>query len=195
MARTLDKQLLPQGLFLGSFAKVADMPPTQTEICVIGRSNSGKSSLLSAFFRSDNLVKTSSKPGHTRTVNLFEWQSLHMADLPGYGYAKTSHKQRDTMSAVISGYLTRRQSLKAGLLTHDCRRDLTEIELQLAQSFRESMLPLILVMTKSDKLTQKQKAAIIKKNADLHQQFHQVTFVSSTKLTGFEYLLNFLNSF
>lgn len=180
--------------FAGSFAKVSELPNEKPEVCFLGRSNSGKSSLLRALLSNPRVVKISGKPGHTRTANLFLTDRAQLVDLPGYGYAKVSHSIRDDMSRLLGDYLQGRPTLRAGFLTHDCRRELTREELQLASLFREARIPLILVMTKADKLNQKEKAAKRKQIQSYEDSFHSVQLVSAHEGTGLDYILRFIQS-
>ena len=118
-----DQLKLSEARFLGSFVKIPDMPGEFREICFMGRSNSGKSTLLSSFFQNPSIVKTSSKPGSTKTVNFYQLNNLYLADLPGYGYAKTSHSGRDELSKIIANYLENRTNIMCAFLLLDCLRN------------------------------------------------------------------------
>ena len=82
------------------------------EIAFAGRSNAGKSSALNAITNNKSLAKTSKTPGRTQTINLFQIDHLRrLVDLPGYGYAKVSQKQRASFGKMIENYLTQRRNL------------------------------------------------------------------------------------
>lgn len=148
--------------------------PTLAEIAFAGRSNVGKSSLINALVQRKNLVRTSSTPGCTRQVNLFEialdrGPKLGFVDLPGYGYAKRSKAEAKTWKLLIEGYLGERVSLRALVLIVDVRRGLEEEEHQLldfmagvARANRPDVRTLI-VATKLDKVPKsKQKPTLAK---------------------------------
>ncbi|MDD4529891.1 MAG: ribosome biogenesis GTP-binding protein YihA/YsxC, partial [Bacteroidales bacterium] len=96
--------------------------PTKAEIAFIGRSNVGKSSLINILTNKKNLAKTSSTPGKTQLINHFEINgSWYLVDLPGYGYASTSKKNRATWGKMITNYITKRESLISIFVLIDSR--------------------------------------------------------------------------
>jgi GTP-binding protein len=139
-------------------------PPTLLEVAFAGRSNVGKSSLLNAVMQRRGLARTGGTPGVTRQLNVFEIRcddglSLRLVDLPGYGWARRSKKERGEWQGMIEGYLRGRTGLRAVVLLVDVRRGVEEEERQLVDFLREPRLvsdprPLevILVATKLDKL-------------------------------------------
>jgi len=124
------------------------------EIALIGRSNVGKSSLINTFVNRKGLAKTSSQPGKTRTINFYLINSsFYLVDLPGFGYAKVSKAERKSWEGMIEGYLERRESLCGALLILDPRRDATDVEVMIYETFARLGLPLATVFTKADKLS------------------------------------------
>lgn len=126
------------------------------EVAFLGRSNVGKSSLLNALVNRKQLARTSSTPGKTRLIHFFEIQTgdgdLAFVDLPGYGWAKVSRKERKSWEKLIEGYLERRPPLCLAVLLQDIRRDFTEDETLLLDWLAERGIPSQLVITKADKL-------------------------------------------
>jgi GTP-binding protein len=138
-------------------------PPIGLEIAFAGRSNVGKSSLLNSLTGRRNLVRTSSTPGCTRQISLFEvvlkdGPRITFADLPGYGYAKRSRQELATWGPMIDQYLLERPSLGLAVLLVDLRRGLSQGDRDLlamvASPPRTSRppLPLLVVATKLDKV-------------------------------------------
>ncbi|OGQ04823.1 MAG: hypothetical protein A2W38_06585 [Deltaproteobacteria bacterium RBG_19FT_COMBO_58_16] len=124
------------------------------EIALIGRSNVGKSSLINTFVNRKGLAKTSSQPGKTRTINFYRINSFfYLVDLPGFGYAKVSKAERKSWEGMVEGYLEHRESLRGALLILDPRRDATEVEVMIYETFARLGLPLATVFTKADKLS------------------------------------------
>jgi GTP-binding protein len=113
-------------------------PPALAEVAFAGRSNVGKSSMMNAMMQRRGLVRTSSTPGHTRSVNIFhattrEQLDLHLVDLPGYGFAKRSKKERLDWGPLLEGYLQRRPTLRAVFVLVDVRRGIEDDDLQLLE--------------------------------------------------------------
>lgn len=126
--------------------------PDKQEFAFIGRSNVGKSSLINMMAARKGLAKTSGSPGKTQLINHFLIdQSWYLVDLPGYGYAKTSKKNRAAWGVMIQDYLLNRESLQLVLVLIDSRLDPQRIDLEFIHWLGESNIPFALVFTKADK--------------------------------------------
>ncbi|WP_286755703.1 ribosome biogenesis GTP-binding protein YihA/YsxC [Roseivirga sp. UBA838] len=126
--------------------------PNKFEIAFIGRSNVGKSSLINMLTGRKNLAKTSGKPGKTQLINHFLIDdSWYLVDLPGYGYAKISKKNRDAWALMIEDYLVHRESLQIVFVLIDSRLDPQKIDLEFITWLGENGVPFALVFTKADK--------------------------------------------
>ncbi len=132
-------------------------------MAVLGRSNVGKSSLLNRLAGRRKLARTSGTPGKTRLLHFFRvvrpQGELLLVDLPGYGYAKVSRRERQGWRRLIEGYLEARQELRAALLLHDARRDPAEDETLLLAWLAERGIPAVVVLTKLDKLRPRERVA------------------------------------
>lgn len=140
-------------------------PPTRVEVAFAGRSNVGKSSLLNAMMQRKGLARTSSTPGCTRQLNVFDVRcadglEVGFVDLPGYGWAKRSKVEKSQWQTMIEGYLMRRAGLRAVVLLVDSRRGVEEEDGQLVDFLRQPRqvsepkpLEVILVATKIDKFS------------------------------------------
>jgi GTP-binding protein len=162
--------------FVAGATRAEQLPaPAIAEIAFAGRSNVGKSSLLNAMMQRRNLVRTSNTPGCTRQINVFECKlegdlTVHLVDLPGYGYAKLSKSEKSTWGAMLEGYLRDRITLRALAVLIDVRRGVEEDDVALLNFIREARgvathsLPAVagvVVATKLDKLPlNKRKPAI-----------------------------------
>jgi GTP-binding protein len=140
------------------------------EVAFLGRSNVGKSSLLNALVQRKQLARTSSTPGKTRMIHFFEVEidgnPLMLADLPGYGFARVSKRERASWQQLVEGYLERRGQLRAAVLLQDLRRDVSEDETLLLEWLAERDVPALLVLTKIDKLKpmrRKQRIQVMRK--------------------------------
>ncbi|MCU0599202.1 MAG: ribosome biogenesis GTP-binding protein YihA/YsxC [Desulfobacterales bacterium] len=153
--------------FIKSAVKPGHYPPEGLpEIAFAGRSNVGKSSLINCLVNRKRLVKTSSTPGRTQLLNFFNINNeMIFVDLPGYGYAKVPVEIKKTWGPMIEQYLAGRATLKGVTLILDIRRDPSEDEYNLIDWLNHKHIPLILVLTKSDKLSknrQKTRAIAIR---------------------------------
>ena len=126
------------------------------EFAFIGRSNVGKSSLINMLTRKSGLARVSATPGKTRLINLFAINERWvLADLPGYGYAKVSRKERSQFSRFTTDYLQGRPNLLGTFVLIDSRLSPQQIDLDFLSWMVESGLPFILIFTKADKLSPK----------------------------------------
>lgn len=128
------------------------------QIALAGRSNVGKSSLINSLGGRKNLAKISSTPGKTRSINFFRVEpgEFYLVDLPGYGYARCSKKEREKWAHLIQGFLEDNIWLKAVVLLLDSRLEPQVMDLELAQYIKSLNIDLIPVLTKADKCKQKQ---------------------------------------
>jgi GTP-binding protein len=123
------------------------------EIAFAGRSNVGKSSLINALLGKKGLVKTSSTPGRTQTINFFAInEGFYFVDLPGYGYAKVPVAVRKGWGPMVEEYLRSREGLRAVVAILDVRRRPNEGDRQLLAWLGHLGIPEIIILTKADKL-------------------------------------------
>ncbi len=141
--------------FLTSAAKYSQCPPdTGAEVAFAGRSNAGKSSAMNALTRNSKLARTSKTPGRTQLLNFFTLSSEdhRLVDLPGYGYAKVNRNMKRDWEENIGEYLAERLSLKGLVLVMDIRHPMTEFDQMVVKWAIETEMPLLALLTKSDKL-------------------------------------------
>jgi GTP-binding protein len=144
-------------------ARADQFPPGgPPEVAFLGRSNVGKSSLLNRLVQRRKLARTSTTPGKTRLIHWYqvrrpEGETLFV-DFPGYGYARVSKAERERWRVLVESYLEGREMLRCAVLLQDLRRDLSEDEDLLIAWLRERGVPVILALTKSDKLKQMRRA-------------------------------------
>lgn len=131
------------------------------EFALIGRSNTGKSSLLNVLTGQKALAKVSATPGATRLINFYEIDARWaLVDLPGYGYSKTSQKVRDEFQSAVSGYLSGRTNLRVVFVLIDSRLTPQAIDLEFCGWLADGGIRFALVFTKTDKL----KPAAVNRN-------------------------------
>ena len=118
----------------------------------------GKSSLINKLVNRRNLVKTSSTPGRTQLINFFLVNAgLSLVDLPGYGYAKVPVAVKKKWGPMVEAYIANRTNLKAVILLMDIRRTPRVEEFNLMDWLHHHRIPMILVLTKADKLSKSQQ--------------------------------------
>lgn len=131
--------------------------PDRPEFAFIGRSNAGKSTLINTLTGVKGLARTSSTPGRTQAIQFFQLdrggRDIVFADLPGYGYAKAPANVRKQFLPMVERYLDVRDSLAGVVLVADIRREPGEQEDALIERVAEREIPLLLVLSKSDKLS------------------------------------------
>ncbi len=131
--------------------------PDRPEVAFAGRSNVGKSSLINTLVGRKRLARTSSTPGRTRSINFFSvGDSLYLVDLPGYGFARVPMKVRESWRQLVEAYLRTRANLKAVVLIMDIRRGPASGDLDLMEWLEHYAIPVIMVLTKVDKLSRQQ---------------------------------------
>ncbi|MCD6137462.1 MAG: YihA family ribosome biogenesis GTP-binding protein [Deltaproteobacteria bacterium] len=140
--------------FVGSAVKPSQYPPEKRpEIAFAGRSNVGKSSLINTLLNRKKLVKTSSSPGRTQTINFFLINNrFYFVDLPGYGYAKVPVSVRKTWRPMVEKYVSTRENLCAVVVIFDIRRIPNQADCDLLSWLAYYHIPEIVVLTKADKV-------------------------------------------
>lgn len=128
--------------------------PYYPEICFAGRSNVGKSSLINALLDHKGLARTSNTPGKTQEMNYYlADDKTYLVDLPGFGYAKVSKKERERWGRDIRDYLLERPTLRLVIHLVDIRHKPSKLDEEFFYWLGVNRLPFIVVLTKGDKLS------------------------------------------
>jgi len=166
----------------GDYTKIPQNA-TMPQVAFCGRSNAGKSSILNSILGRKDFVKVSATPGKTKTLNFFLLnKKIFLVDLPGFGYAKASHLERDKMIELVNGYLNFADTLRVLFILCDSKRKLPEEEKNLISTcYRKNILP-VLLRTKIDKLNQKEKEALKKESKNLQIEFPNLSIINTSNI-------------
>ncbi|MCS6796035.1 MAG: ribosome biogenesis GTP-binding protein YihA/YsxC [Raineya sp.] len=184
--------------FVKSSVSIEQCPPAnKPEYAFIGRSNVGKSSLINALVNQKELAKTSQNPGKTQHINHFLVQNTwYLVDLPGYGYAKVSKKDRENWEKMIKTYLLKRENLLCTLALIDLRLPPQANDVEFLIWLGKNALPFVIVFTKADKLSQTQKEQQIQiyktELLQYFEHFPRYFITSAEKKQGLDELKLFL---
>ncbi|PAF19865.1 ribosome biogenesis GTP-binding protein YihA/YsxC [Terribacillus saccharophilus] len=155
------------------------------EIALAGRSNVGKSSFINKMINRKNLVRTSQKPGKTQTLNFYKInERFHFVDVPGYGYAKVSKKERNAWGVMLEEYFTERENLKAVVLLVDIRHEPTKDDVAMYEFLKHYELPVVVVATKLDKIPKGKRVQHIKRAASKLQLLQEDIILPFSSETG-----------
>lgn len=158
----------------------SDLP----EFALAGRSNVGKSSFINKMLNRRGLARISSKPGKTQTLNFYLINEiLHFVDVPGYGYAKVSKKEREAWGKMIETYLTNREQLKAVVLIVDLRHPPTSDDVMMYDFLKHYEIPCVVIATKADKIPKskwQKHMKITKETLDIDPNDQIIMFSSET---------------
>jgi GTP-binding protein len=146
--------------FIKSAVKPGQYPESDLpEIAFAGRSNVGKSSLINVLVNRKNLVRTSSTPGRTQLINFFDVNGrFTLVDLPGYGFAKVPLAVKKEWGPMMEAYFATRENLKGVVLIVDIRRTPVAEDRQMLQWLKTYNIPVVLVVTKCDKVSRNERA-------------------------------------
>ena len=155
------------------------------EIALVGRSNVGKSSLTNVLINRRNFAHTSSQPGKTQTLNFYNVEDqLYFVDVPGYGYAKVSKKERERFGQMIEEYLTQREQLRGTILLVDGRHAPTDDDVSMYQWLQYYNIPTLVVATKIDKVkgnAWNRQESLVNKTLGLDKQTPLILFSAVKK--------------
>ena len=176
--------------FIKSCPNRDERPQAQKpEVLLVGRSNVGKSSLINALTSKKKLAFTSSKPGHTRLLNYFNIDNrFYLVDAPGYGYAKGGVDLDRLFGEMMESYFVDNKELKLVLILLDARREPTVEDLEIVDYCVNNNINYYFVITKIDKVNQKEKAALNKRLKEKAIPFEQVYYTSALKTDSLETL-------
>lgn len=162
------------------------------QVAFAGRSNVGKSSVINRLLNRKNFARVGAAPGKTIHINYFKIDgAFYLVDLPGYGYAKVSKAERDRWGKLMEDYFARPDLLTLGVMIVDSRHKPTADDCTMAQWFRDTGCPLIVVANKLDKLKKSEiepNLQLVRETLELDENAVLIPF-SAEKGTGRDELL------
>lgn len=171
--------------FFCSYGKYTQLPESEkAEIAFSGRSNVGKSSLINKILSRKSLAKVSSVPGKTATINFYKLENIYLVDLPGYGYAKVAKSDKERWNELIGGYLNAERQLRLVFQLIDMRHSPSKDDLQMINFLIDGEYPFVIVFTKADKLTKRQREERMTAFAEEIPCFEDITCIEFSAETG-----------
>ena len=168
-----------------------DMP----QIAFAGRSNVGKSSVINRLLNRKNFARVGAAPGKTIHINYFKIDNtFYLVDLPGYGYAKVSKTERDRWGRLMESYFADPELMALGIMIVDSRHKPTADDCTMAQWFKDTGCPFVVVANKLDKLKKSEIEPNLQRVRDVLEldETVQVVPFSAEKGTGKQELLQII---
>lgn len=178
--------------FIASYVSIDTIPYFgKSEVAFIGRSNVGKSSLINAICQVNKLAKTSSTPGRTQLINMFNWDDrIILTDLPGYGFAKAPKKIVDKWNENTNTYLKGRAELRRVFLLIDARHGIKKSDIDMMKMLDEAAVNYQTVLTKMDKVGKNELQRKIDGVKEIYQDhpamFEEILTTSAEKKMGID---------
>lgn len=165
------------------------------EIIFSGKSNVGKSSLINKILNRKSLARTSSKPGKTININFYKLKNLRFVDLPGYGYAKVSHSEKERWSELVEGYFKLKRNIPLVIQIIDMRHTPSVLDFQMMDFLYSQKFNFVIVASKCDKLNKTERSLREKSLEQELEKYEGVSkiFFSSVTGEGVETLKNIIN--
>jgi GTP-binding protein len=162
-------------VFVKSVFNLKELPKLRlNEVILCGRSNVGKSSFINSLFNREDLAKTSSSPGKTRSINYYKIdEKFYVVDLPGYGFAKVSVKEREKWGKLVGDFLKRSGYILLAFHIIDSRHKPTVLDVKLNSLLRFYNIPYIALLNKIDKLS---RSKIVTSKKAIKETFPELDF-------------------
>lgn len=155
------------------------------EIAFAGKSNVGKSSLINALMNRKAYARTSAQPGKTQTINFYNINdALYYVDLPGYGYAKISQKEKEKWGRMVENYLKRSVQLRCVFLLVDIRHEPSANDRQMYDWVTGNGYRPVIIATKLDKIKRSQvdkQLKLVRTGLGIGQDVTVIPFSAETK--------------
>lgn len=143
--------------FIGGAANKSQFIKSEKPIIAVsGKSNVGKSSFINKLANQKKLARVSKDPGRTRLINYFDMGEFILADLPGYGYAQVSKREKESWAVLLDSFFASPNAVAHVFSLVDIRHNPTPDDCKMIEFLNYHIIPFTIVATKADKLSRAQ---------------------------------------
>lgn len=190
--------IIKKAEFFAAFGTNKQLPASvKPEVVFSGRSNVGKSSLINKLCNRKSLARVSGEPGKTVTINFYTVNDFYVVDLPGYGFAKVSDKERQRWDKLINSYFESGRNINLVVQLIDSRREPSADDYSMLEYLTYHRVPFIIALTKGDKLNKTQQHAAVQQFKEYCRDYSwsDIILTSTTKNIGIDVLNSTIEGF
>lgn len=190
--------IIKKAEFFAAFGTNKQLPASvKPEVVFSGRSNVGKSSLINKLCNRKSLARVSGEPGKTVTINFYTVNDFYVVDLPGYGFAKVSDKERQRWDKLINSYFESGRNINLVVQLIDSRREPSADDYSMLEYLTYHHVPFIIALTKGDKLNKTQQNAAVQQFKEYCRDYSwsDIILTSTTKNIGIDVLNSTIEGF
>lgn len=190
--------IIKKAEFFAAYGTNKQLPASvKPEVVFSGRSNVGKSSLINKLCNRKNLARVSGEPGKTGTINFYTVNDFYIVDLPGYGFAKVSDKERQRWDKLINSYFETGRGINLVVQLIDSRREPSNDDYTMLDYLTHHRIPFVIALTKGDKLNKTQQNAAVEQFKEYCKDFSysDIILTSTLKNIGIDTLNSTIESF
>lgn len=190
--------IIKKAEFFAAFGTNKQLPASvKPEVVFSGRSNVGKSSLINKLCNRKNLARVSGEPGKTGTINFYTVNDFYIVDLPGYGFAKVSDKERQRWDKLINSYFETGRGINLVVQLIDSRREPSNDDYMMLEYLTHHNIPFVIALTKGDKLNKTQQNASVEQFKQYCEgyAYSDIILTSTLKNIGIDVLNSTIEGF
>lgn len=190
--------IIKKAEFFAAYGTNKQLPASvKPEVVFSGRSNVGKSSLINKLCNRKNLARVSGEPGKTGTINFYTVNDFYIVDLPGYGFAKVSDKERQRWDKLINSYFETGRGINLVVQLIDCRREPSNDDYMMLDYLTHHGIPFVIALTKGDKLNKTQQNAAVEQFKEFCRDYSwsDIILTSTLKNIGIDTLNSTIEHF
>ena len=190
--------IIKKAEFFAAYGTNKQLPASvKPEVVFSGRSNVGKSSLINKLCNRKNLARVSGEPGKTGTINFYTVNDFYIVDLPGYGFAKVSDKERQRWDKLINSYFETGRGINLVVQLIDSRREPSNDDYTMLDYLTHHSIPFVIALTKGDKLNKTQQNAAVEQFKEFCRDYSwsDIILTSTLKNIGIDTLNSTIEHF